>query len=667
MFLFRNFIISLMAFSITGLVTLKAQEQGGKADFKLYHIDTVSIVAPKEYRSLLREPYTEPFSLMPVINTVSHGEIQKQGAVNIIDAMKYIPGGLTETRGRQVKQFFSVRGQKYPYPDYALNGIWQQQFEELPYFISASDIEKIEIVRSSAALLTGLSGLAGLINIKTREYNSPETFLELEYGTFNSLHTHISTGNKIGGFAYAAGAGFDKTNGPDGKHSKETMGTLYSRFSWQLSDALSVLGDIYFLDGKRELTIAEPPADQKYINMRQNFDPYWSFLSNVKMIYRPLKNMSSELQIFYSYRNPRFNDEVTMVSTSEKDIEWGMNFMQSVAITGTNTLRAGGLYDHWLAPNGKRFYTGKKCNTETFSAVLVDEQRLGKVTLDAGFRLTKTYLIDYAAFNIEGDGAAFKNVTPISEMWEPSVIQGSFGASFNPLNRFSINFNSALGQVKPREGTLDVNYKVPANETRLKFDLGAVRQIAGSGKLTLATFAVFQKNAIALSGTTYIDTATGMVRELYINRDQDQIGVELEIISPKLAGLIEPFFNISVMKSGMRSEGEMVVNKENPVVISSGGFYLEKKNIDLNLFCKYVSYFENNRFAPKTAGPQPLGDFFTIDLNGGYTFRGRSDLRVYIRIHNLTDKIYSTVVGYPDFGRMLYLGINLNFTNTGEK
>jgi outer membrane receptor protein involved in Fe transport len=120
--------------------------------------------------------------------------------------MSYIPGGLTETRGRQVKQFFSVRGQKYPYPDYALNGIWQQEFEELPYFISASDIEKIEVVRSSAALLTGLSGIEGLINITTREYTSPETTLELEYGSFNSSHS--SSGGKIG-FS-AAGAGYDR-------------------------------------------------------------------------------------------------------------------------------------------------------------------------------------------------------------------------------------------------------------------------------------------------------------------------------------------------------------------------------------------------------------------------------------------------------------------------
>ncbi len=156
----------------------------------------------------MEKPYTEPNSLLPSISKVSHDDIRKQGATNVVEAMNHIPGGLIETRGRQVKQFFSVRGQKYPYPDYAINGAWQKEFEELPYFFLTSDIEEIEIVRSSAALLTGLSGLAGLINIKTREYSSPETNLELEYGSFNNLHTHLSNGNKIGRFSYAAGIGY---------------------------------------------------------------------------------------------------------------------------------------------------------------------------------------------------------------------------------------------------------------------------------------------------------------------------------------------------------------------------------------------------------------------------------------------------------------------------
>jgi len=105
--------------------------------------------------------------------------------------------------------------------------------------------------------------------------------------------------------------------------------------------------------------------------MIQNFNPYRSILSNVKAIYRPRKNLSSEVQLFYSYRNPQFNDEVTETSTNEKDIEWGFNFMQSISILSFNTLRVGGLYDHWLAPNGKRFYLGKNAIQRLYQGSLL--------------------------------------------------------------------------------------------------------------------------------------------------------------------------------------------------------------------------------------------------------------------------------------------------------
>ncbi len=115
------------------------------------------------------------------------------------------------------------------------------------------------------------------------------------------------------------------------------------------------------------------------------------------------------------------------------------------------------------------------------------------------------------------------------------------------------------------------------------------------------------------------------------------------------------------MTSRFLSDGSMVRNRENPAVITGSGIYIDKKNFDFNLFLKYVSSFENIRFAPKDAGPQPLGNFLVTDVNCGYTLKGRMPLRLYIRIHNLTDKKYSTVVGYPDFGRMMYLGMRFNF------
>ena len=652
--------VGLFLWLIIGYSSINAQNaRNSDMLSKTHEIDTVLVIARNAARDLMAKPYTEPNSLLPSISKISHAYILKQGATNVVEAMKYVPGGLIETRGRQVKQFFSVRGQKYPYPDYAINGVWQKEFEELPYFFSTSDIEEIEIVRSSAALLTGLSGLAGLINIKTREYSSLETNIELEYGSFNNLHTHLSNGNKIGRFSYATGIGYDKSDGPTGKHAKEEMADFYSQLNWQPSEKLSIKAGLFYLDGKRELRIAELPADKKYRDMIQNFDPYKSLLSNLKLVYRPGEKFSSELQLFYSSRNPTFNDEVKITSSSEKDAEWGLNFIQSVSITRLNILRFGGLYNRWVAPNGKRFYTGKRCDTETFSGVLVDEQRIGPVTLDAGIRWTKTYLNDYGAFNIEGDGAQFKNVTPIQDQWEPAILQGSLGASYRINNSLSLYLNSATGQIKPRQGSLTTELSEPLNETRSKIDMGAVKKIGSSGKISLTAFGVIQKNAIALSGDTYHDVKTNERRELYLNRDQNQTGVEFEIVAPKMFNLLSPFLNSMVMKSLVKEAGSMVTNKENPVCIASGGVYLDKKSFDLNLLCKYVSPFENDRFAAVSDGPKPLGDFLTVDLSGGYTTKGKVPVRVYFKIRNLTDYKYSTVIGYPDFGRMIFAGVQI--------
>lgn len=622
-------------------------------------IDSVIIRARSASRNLMSRPYTEPNSILPAISKITGRDIERTGATTVTEAMNFIPGALLETRGRQVKQFFSVRGQKYPYPDYAVNGVWQKEFEEMPYFFSASDIEEIEIVRSSAALLTGLSGLTGLVNIRTKEYESFETRAQVEYGSFNTIHSHISNGNKIGSFSYAAGLGYDRTSGPSGKHSAESMTNLYSQFGWQPSTKLNVKANIFVLNGTRQLRIAEPPADQRYRDMVQNFDPIRTVLTNVKTIYRPSDRLSTELQLFMSHRNPVFNDEVRQTASNEKDYEYGLNFIQSVALTPLNTIRLGGLYNRWIAPEGKRFYMGKRCDVETFSVVIVDEHRIGAFTIDGGVRWTNAHLNDYGAFNIEGDGASFRNVTPVQDEWEAPTLQGSLGASYSTGNWFSIFFNSAAGQVKPRRGTLTTELTEPRNETRYKFDLGLSGNFIGSGKLTMTAFSVIQDNAISLSGQTYLDINTNIRRELYLNRDQEQYGIELEFSGGQLFNTIQPFANLTVMQSLADEEGRKIVNKENPVLIISAGLFFNKGQFDINLLGKYVSGFENERFGVPADGPQPLGDFLNMDMTAGYTTKGRVPVRFYVKSRNLGDSHYSTVIGYPDFGRMIYGGIQV--------
>ena len=98
-------ILSLIILLLSLNFHLKGQETE-----PAYVIDSVVIRARKESRNLMSRPYTEPNSLAPAISKLTRQDIRKQGATSVIDAMTHIPGALIESRGRQVKQFFSVRG-----------------------------------------------------------------------------------------------------------------------------------------------------------------------------------------------------------------------------------------------------------------------------------------------------------------------------------------------------------------------------------------------------------------------------------------------------------------------------------------------------------------------------------------------------------------------------
>ncbi len=624
---------------------------------KLQPID----VTGNHYHDQIANPMIESLSLKSTITTINHREIKKQGAKNLIDAMKYIPGGLTETRGRIVKQFFSVRGQKYPYPDYAINGIVQKEFHETTYFFSASDIEQIDIIRSSSALLKGFSPMAGIINIKTKEYMKSTTNATLEYGTFNSLKTSVSHGNKIGNISFTTGLGYMATEGPKNMYAEEKNSNFYQNIKYQSSENFYIQSNIFYLKGKRQLAIAIAPASMKYQNFKQTYDPIQTLLTNIKIFHKQSNKSSSELHLYFSDRKPvmkmRKTPDTEMIQYSEADYEYGANFIQSISIIKNNNLRIGAFYNYWNAPEGKRFYIGKKCELSTYSFVIVDEHNFGKWNIDAGVRLNKTYYHQYGGFNINGSGKGLSNVDPIKNEWDEPVIQTNLGTSYQWNNSTSININVTKGLVTPRTGTLTSNSIKPKKEDVTKLDIGLNKIIPSLGIFTLTGFYTNQNNAIVLSGTTFTDTLSGRILELYTNRDQNSKGIEFEFRFTKLFRHFEPFFNATFMRSHMKSQDKMEKNEEFPEILINSGLYATYNNFDLNLFVKYVSSYENDRFS--SSGPQPLGDFITFDITTGYTIQKLSNLRIYTEIQNLTGKKYSTVVGYPDFGRQIRFGIRI--------
>ncbi|MCK5701521.1 MAG: hypothetical protein KAI29_10220, partial [Cyclobacteriaceae bacterium] len=383
-------------------------------------------------------------------------------------------------------------------------------------------------------------------------------------------------------------------------------------------------------------------------------------LTNLKVDYKFSQKSTTEFLIFYTKRDPVYidEDEITHEITRfpESDWEWGANLIHSIQLSDKNTLRVGGIYNHWVAPNGKRYYYGKRNDLETISFVAVDEHNFGALNLDAGLRWSRTYINEYGGFGIDGSGQGFGNVDPLENIWQAPVMQANLGASYLLPNLYTLNFNATAGQIRPLPGSLDINLEEPKNETRIKLDAGVRKNWNSLGQLSVVGFLVHQKDALVLSGETY--DSPGRYMELYLNRDQNQYGLEVETRFARIWNAVEIFFNATMMNSVAEQDEVMLENMEMPKIISSGGLYYQGGHFDMNLLSKYVSYYESTRFAAKGLPPQPLGDYVTIDAILGYSLSGESyATRFYLEVKNIADVHYSTVVGYPDFGRTITIGI----------
>jgi outer membrane receptor protein involved in Fe transport len=653
---FQVFMRGFRQYTRTGVRVSELQPLKMDIQLEVAHISEIVTVSADTPLMKLDHPQLESASLQESVSTVDRLQIEKQGAATAMDALNFIPGGWTETRGRKEKQLFSVRGQRYPYPEYAIDGVLFREFYEVPYFLSAEDIERVEVVRSSAALLTGISGLAGIINLVPREYEQRETRWLAEYGSMNSYRLHLSHGQKIGDFSYGLGLGASGTDGPEGRHGSEKMLDLFADANWDPSNTLSVHATVFYAHGKRELVQAELPAAEQYRTALQRFDPVDEIAGDVKILYRPASWASTQFSAGYSNRENLFVAVTNGVSqnTQDYDHEWNLNLIQSLAVAKSNVFRIGANYNHWIAPFGKRFYSGRRTDLETYSLAVVDEQSIGRLLLDGGLKYQRTYINDYGAFNIDGTAGAFKKVPSVVNQWEPGQPSGSLGATYSLTDNISLRANFLAGSVEPRTGTLAVDLAEPQTEHRVMWDAGVRVDRERMGNFSVTGFFIRQKNAIALSGLT--QTVNGRIMELYENRDQDSKGMEFEFRSRPLFQNINAFFNLTAMNSRARVDGIMSRDPEKPRVILGAGVLGTRSGFDYNIFWKYISGYSSSRFASSPA-LEPLGAFHSVDLTVGRALGGSERIRLYLEILNIGNSRYSTVVGYPDYGRRFTLGI----------
>ncbi len=608
-------------------------------------------------RDLFQRPLTESPGLDTATSIIGQEEIRWLNAYSIVDAMRYTPGAWTESRGRKVKKFFSVRGQRYPYPGYLVDGAWFREFHETNYFMSAANVERIELLRSAASLLWSPGGMTGLVNVVPRTFEEQETWIETQWGSHDTSRTRVTHGDTIDNLSYSISAGYYHTKGPDHWNAGENMSNISARIVYRPIKELTFSLSAYSIFGDRELEMAKPPASNRMLMRKDHFDPMHTFLVIGKVRMEPNDRMATEVTTNFSSR--RFHGHrAGAMDWLEEDYEIGMRLIQTQKIGDSNILRFGGMLNYWDCPNGKRFYVGRPGNLRTYSGVVVDEHDFGRLRLNAGYRISRTRIREFGGFNVEGSARGLRTVR-IKNEWEDPLKTFMAGASFELTDTWSLHGNFSVGEVASEPGMLDADLKRPGTETRFKYDLGIKRAWDGFGEISLTGFFVKQKDA-ALTTPTKV-TVNGEDYALYENTDRQNYGIELDVRSKRFDNGLQFFFNAVAMKTRRLNFGEWTPDQEVPNCVMGGGLSWLYKNIEFSLTAKRVGQYENDRYLARGAAPVDLGKFIDIGARVTYHFGKDKQHNVFFGVDNICDMEYSTVPGYPHDGVQYKTGLSLRY------
>ena len=611
-------------------------------------------------RDLMLRPLTESAGLDTATSVVGREEIDWLEAYSVVDALQYVPGAWVETRGRKVKQFFSVRGQRYPYPGYVVDGAWMREFHEMDYFLSSQSVERIEVLRSSSVLLHGPGGMTGMVNIVPRTYTGPETTLTQIYGSDNLTRTELTHGDGNETLSYGLGVGFRHTDGPKEENAEENIVNLYANVQYRPTKDLTLSMTHFSFLGKREFQLAKPPAAPNTLAQVQSFDPMRTYGFVGKANYHPSDRASTEITGNYAIRR-FFGHQEGAADWLEEDYEYGAGVIQTLKPCDANTLRFGGTFNRWRTPTGARFYVGNPGDLVTWTGFVVDEHQFDRLRVDAGYRFALNEIRRFGGFSLEGAQGAQLRTVEVRDEWDDPLHTFTLGGAYDLTKEYALLANFAVGQISASPGMLDVNLQRPTTETRWKYDVGLRRTWDGFGEASLTAFYVVQHDA-AVTTRNRVAGPDGNWFALFQNAERDSYGLELDVRSKRFDCGTQFFLNGVYVQVRDDLQGHWEEDQEVPeFILGAGVSQLLGDAWEVSAFTKHVSPYENDRFLPANTPPAPLGHYTEVNFKITYFFGEKKQHRAFFLVENLGGQHYSTVVGYPNEGVRYSGGVALTW------
>jgi len=582
------------------------------------------------------------------VTVIDRAQLRNRATVSLSNILRDVPGFSVSQVGVLGSQTqIRVRGAEANHLLVTIDGVEANDPSQGDEFswgtLTASDIERIEIIRGPQSSLRGSDAVAGVVNIITRSAEKSSVGLFLESGSWATHHSGFNIGHKQGDFGIRLGLSHIESAGDNiartGDENDGYRNTTYNiRSGLKLSDQMDISFAARESDGMNQFD-----ADNDFDGLIEDQDRVSEFENSTMRIQGDYSSKDGTWQhkILISQSksdNAAFADKAKgNVTASTKDqiqyigsFTWDQGAQNIAALVEREKedwMQRGeitwGVYD----PNQDR-------ERDTDSVAVEYRTDINDhLTLAASARHDD---------NSEFDSAKTYRAEAIYQLTEAIRLRGAVGTAVkNPT------FTERFGFYTNFIGNPNL---IPEEST--SWELGADQLIMGSAlTLSLTIFEAELENEI--DGFVY-DPATFAYTSSNINGTSERKGAELSAV-----GNISESMSLSAAYTYTDSTGDDAVREvRRPRHIASLNLgWQAAHNLRLNTNIQFTGEQTDVYFPPF---PEPsqvvaLSNHTLVNINLNYSATDKFEM--YLKLENALNENYEEVFGYQTLGFGASLGL----------
>ena len=582
------------------------------------------------------------------VTVIDRAQLRNRATVSLSNILRDVPGFSVSQVGVLGSQTqIRVRGAEANHLLVTIDGVEANDPSQGDEFswgtLTASDIERIEIIRGPQSSLRGSDAVAGVVNIITRSAEKSSVGLFLESGSWATHHSGFNIGHKQGDFDIRFGLSHIESEGDNiartGDENDGYRNTTYNiRSGLKLSDQMDISFAARESDGMNQFD-----ADNDFDGLIEDQDRVSEFENSTMRIQGDYSSKDGTWQhkILISQSksdNAAFGDKAKgNVTESTKDqfqyigsFTWDQGAQNIAALIEREKedwMQRGeiswGVYD----PNQDR-------ERDTDSVAVEYRTDINDhLTLAASARHDD---------NSEFDSAKTYRAEVIYQLTEAIRLRSAVGTAVkNPT------FTERFGFYTNFIGNPNL---IPEEST--SWELGADQLIMG-GDLTLSLTIFDAELENEIDGFVY-DPATFAYTSSNINGTSERKGAELSAV-----GNISESMSLSAAYTYTDSTGDDAVREvRRPRHIASLNLgWLAAHNLHLNTNIQFTGEQTDVYFPPF---PEPsqvvaLSNHTLVNINLNYS--ATEKLEMYLKLENALNDNYEEVFGYQTLGFGASLGL----------